>query len=56
MLVKCVGVNTISSLHLADFGVSQLFEEHSSLLASTVAGTPFYMAPEVMNANKRKEI
>lgn len=44
-LIRYTGVSQIKSLHLSDFGVSKLNAE----FATTVTGTPGFMAPEVKN-------
>ena len=43
----------MSSLHIADFGISRVMEEGAmNVLASTMLGTPSFMAPEILHKQK----
>ena len=45
ILVTLSGLERVSSLHLADFGVSERVENSNGLLPSSIVGT--FIAPEV---------
>jgi len=44
----------VTSLHIADFGISRvmLTGEGINVMASTVSGTPSFMAPEILSNQK----
>lgn len=48
ILVKLHGFSKVESLQIADFGISRLFDDEETMLATTnMIGTPTYMSPEV---------
>jgi serine/threonine protein kinase len=56
ILVRLKGINRISSLCIADFGVSKVFTTNTLNQAYTKdAGTIGYMSPEVANSNDKKK-
>ncbi len=43
----------IISLHIADFGVSKIFNTNAIYQASTTTGTMDYMPPEMVDSSKK---